>query len=310
VALSETDTVRWEAAQWVERRMDDGPFDQRAFDAWLASNPRHQSVFEAMWRRTMGSQMDTALSAYERQRTLRRALPALGAAVLALAGGHQAMPFIEGYFAPVKEYQVADRSMRTVALSDGTKLVLAGGASLKVRYTRHERLVELTHGTIFAEVVHDKDRPFRVDTGETRIVDIGTSFEVVSEPSLVRVTVASGAVRFGRNRWFGRSLDLGANQAATLDQMGLNRIADANSLSVAAWRNEWAEYKGAPLRQIIADLQSLSPLPIKIADAELANRRVSGRIRLTDPVGQLENLAIVQSFRIERTEGGFLLSKS
>lgn len=310
MVLSETDSVRWEAAQWIERRMDDRAFDDRAFDAWLTSDPRHQSVFDAMWRRTMGSQMDSALNAYERRRTLRRALPAIGAAVLALIGGHQAMPFIEGYLAPVQEYQVADRAMRTVALADGTKLVLAGGASLKVRYTRHERLVELTHGTIFADVAHDKDRPFQVDTGETRIVDIGTSFEVVSKPSLVRVTVASGTVRFGRNQWFGTSLDLGANQAAALDPTGLNRIADANSLSVAPWRSEWAEYKGAPLRQVIADLQSLSPLPIKIADAQLADRRVSGRIKLTDPVGQLENLAIVQAFRIERTEDGFLLSQN
>lgn len=292
--------------------MDDGAFDRGAFEAWLASDPRNQSVFEAMWRRTMGSQMETALRTYERRRITRRALPSVAAVAVAaaLVGGHQAMPFIEGYFAPVKEYQVADRAMRTVALSDGTKLVLAGGASLKVRYTRHERVVELTRGAIFAEVAHDKDRPFRVNTGDTRIVDIGTSFEVVSKPSLVRVTVASGAVRFGRDQWFGKSLDLGANQAATLDQTGLNRIADANSLRIAPWRNEWAEYKGAPLWQVIADLQSLSPSPIKIADSELANRRVSGRIKLTDPVGQLENLAIVQAFRVEQTEGGFLLSKN
>jgi transmembrane sensor len=290
--------------------MDDGAFDHGAFEAWLVSDPRNQSVFEAMWRRTMGSQVDTALRAYERRRITRRALPAVVAAALALVGAHQAMPFIEGCFAPVEDYQVADRAMRTVTLTDGTKLVLAGGASLKVRYTRHERVVELAHGAIFADVTHDKDRPFRVDTGETRIVDIGTSFEVVSKPSLVRVTVASGAVRFGRNQWFGKSLDLGANQAATLDQTGLNRIADANSLRIAPWRNEWAEYKGAPLGQVIADLQSLSPLPIKIADAELADRRVSGRIKLTDPVGQLENLAIVQAFHVEQTEGGFLLSKN
>jgi len=290
--------------------MDDGAFDDGAFEAWLASDPRHQSVFEAMWRRTMGSQMDTALRTYERRRITARALPSVLAVALAVAGGYWAMPFIEGQFAPAQDYQVADRAMRTVTLTDGTKLVLAGGASLKVRYTRHERVVELTQGALFADVAHDKDRPFRVDTGETRIVDIGTSFEVVSKPSLVRVTVASGVVRFGRNQWFGKSLDLAANQAATLDRTGLNRIADANSPSIAPWRNEWAEYKGAPLRQVIADLQSLSPLPIRIADAELADRRVSGRIKLTDPVGQLENLAIVQAFHIERTEDGFLLSKN
>lgn len=290
--------------------MDDDAFDEGAFDAWLASDPRHRSVFEAMWRRTMGSQMDNALSVYERRRTLHRALPVAGAAALALVGGIQAMPVIEGYFAPVKEYHVAQGAMRTVALTDGTKLVLAGGASLKVRYTRHERRVELTNGTLFAEVVHDEDRPFRIEAGETRIVDLGTSFEVVSKPSLVQVTVATGAVRFGRNQWFGKSLDLGSNQAATLDQTGLNRIADANARSIAAWRQGWAEYKGAPLRQVVADLQSLSPLPITIADAELADRRVSGRIKLTDPVGQLENLAIVQAIRLERTESGFLLSKN
>lgn len=288
--------------------MGDGAFDHGAFEAWLASDPRNPSMFEAMWRRTMGGQMDTALHAYERRRITRRAVPTVVAVALAVVGAYQAMPFIEGYLAPVQEYQVADRAMRTVTLTDGTKLILAGGASLKVRYTRHERVIDLTQGVIFADVAHDKDRPFRVDTGETRIVDIGTSFEVISKPSLVRVTVASGVVRFGRNQWFGKALDLSANQAATLDRTGLNRIADAEAPSIASWRNEWAEYKGAPLSQVIADLQSLSPLPIRIADARLADRRVSGRIKLTDPVGQLENLAIVQAFRVERTEDGFLLS--
>ncbi len=198
--------------------------------------------------------------------------------------------------------------MRTVALADGTKIVLAGGASL-VRTRRHERLVELTHGAIFADVAHDKDRPFRVDTGGTRIVDIGTSFEVVSKPSLVRsrsrpapfdlvaVNGSAGRSISGRTRLRPRST-------------GLNRIG-RKLLSVAPWRNEWAEYKGAPRSARSSRIcKACRPLPIRIADAQLANRRVSGRIKLTDPVGQLENLAIVQAFRIERTEDGFLLSKN
>lgn len=259
----------------------------------------------------MGSDMNAALHAYDRRGVSGRSA-AVGAlvALLVIAGGYKAVPLIELYWAEPRKYAVTGDEIREIRLGDGTQLFLAGGGDVKVRYTRHDRVVELTHGAIFVNVAHDGRRPFRVDTGNARITDIGTSFEVLSKPGNIRVTVASGVVRFGRNGWFDKPIELVRKQSATLDRAGLNRIADVSPDAVARWRSEWVEYKGAPLRQVIADLQTLSSLPIRIADQGLANRLVGGRIRLTDPVGQLHNLAIIHEFQVRRSDDGLIISKN
>ncbi|WP_443972034.1 FecR family protein [Sphingobium sp. CR28] len=223
------------------------------------------------------------------------------------AVAYQAKPVLELHFASPQEYAAEGGGVRKVSLPDGTRLTLAGGAKIEVRYTRHDRTVELSRGALYAHVTHDARRPFRINTPNARIVDIGTSFEVLSKPGDTRVRVTSGVVDFGRNGWFSRPIRLKEKQAAILEGASLRRLADVDPTAVARWRNEWVEYKGAPLRQVIADLEALSLERIEIADDALAKKPVSGRIRLSDPTGQIENLAITHDFRIHQASGTFIL---
>jgi transmembrane sensor len=307
--LSEDNSIEWEAAQWVSRRMGDEPFDEVAFAAWLAGDRHREAVFDVMWQRVMGPGMDDALSAYGRRGRFRRAALAGGVAgVMALAGGYAAWPSVELLLAQPQHFAAAEGSLREVMLEDGTRLTLAGGADIRVRYTPHDRTVELDRGTLFAEVTHDAGRPFRIDAGDARITDLGTRFEVSAKPANIRVTVESGAVRLGSRAWFGQRIDLSADQAAVLDEAGPRRLDDVGTGGVARWRREWVEYRDAPLAQVIADLASVSPLPIRIADRKLATLRVSGRIRLTDPARQLGNLSVIHAFVVTRRDDAILLS--
>jgi transmembrane sensor len=309
--LSEDSALEWEAAQWVASQMDDEPFDRDGFEAWLAADPRHQPLFDTMWQRIMGAKMDEALGAYARQRRSRRSLVAgSGAAVLLLFGGYLTLPVAELFLAQPQEYAARDGTIRQLRLKDGTRLTLAGGAVIRVRYTLHDREVELIRGTIFADVVHDGNRPFHVGSGKARITDVGTRFEVEKKPSNLRVTVEAGAVRFGTRGWFGKQIDLEANQAAMLSEGGLTRTHEIGANGIARWRTEWVEYRDTPLSQVIGDLESVSPLPIRIADKRLTALRVSGRIRLIDPVKQLNNLSIIHNFSLGRANGEIVLSKS
>jgi len=231
--------------------------------------------------------------------------------VLAMLGAHQALPAFELLAARPRDYASEEGAVRVVTLADGSRLTLAGGASVRVRYTRHVRDVELTRGTLFADVRHDEARPFRVEAGDALIADLGTRFEVAKKAAGVRVTVESGAVRFGGRGWFGERIDLLADQSAVLNEGGGPRRADdAGRGRIARWRSEWVEYDGAPLRDVVADLESVSPLPIRIADGDLAGLRVSGRIRLTDPVRQIDNLSVIQGFTVERRDGALVLSRT
>jgi len=307
--LSKDSAIEMEAAQWVASRMNEESFDKAGFDAWLAGDPRRKPLFDTMWRRIMGPDIDQAVEDYGRRRRSRRRMAAgIAACALLLSGGYQAWPAIELFLAPSHHYAAADGAIRAVVLDDGTRLTLAGGAEVQVRYTRHERDVTLTRGTIFADVTRDENRVFRVEAGDGEVTVLGTRFEVALKPDMVRTTVEHGTVRFGRDRWFSAPLELGADQAGSLTPAGLNRDAGGPH-RVARWRSEWAEYDNVPLGQVIADLESVSPLRIVIADKALAERRVNGRIRLTDPVRQIENLSVIHEFKVKRDDSSIILTR-
>lgn len=288
--------------------MDDGPFEEDAFDTWIDQDPRHRTAFDGMWRRIMGPGMGAALHDYERRMKARRTAVASVAAILIMAaGGYKAMPLIEMQMADAHQFAAADGAVREVVLEDGTRLTLGGGTKVTVRYTGHDRVIELGQGALFANVHHDEDRPFRIETDDAEIVDKGTSFEVVSKAAHVRVTVATGIVDFAQRGWFRKPMRLAANQAAVLDRNGVNRSADVGPGDVAPWRGEWVEYKAKPLKEVVDDLQSLSPAPIEFAREELGAQPVSGRIRLTDPMGQLENLSVIQGFNIRKTDDRIII---
>ncbi len=305
-----------EAAEWVARRMNADAFDSTGFDAWVAGDPRRQPVFDAMWNRIMGPEMDRALSmGHHRRQKGATGMPVGGMlaggvlAVLLLAGGYQMMPAAQLFLTSPQTYAAPTDTMSELQLDDGSVITLAGGAEIAVRQTGHDRDLVLKRGTIFAHVAPDKDRPFRIEAGDGEVTVLGTRFEVSLKPSVVRVTVEQGHVRFGRNRWFGTSVDLTAAQAAALTGDRIDRqMNPIPQGGTARWRSEWVEYDNASLRQVVADLESLSPVPIHIRDEGLARQRISGRIRLTDPLRQIDNLSAIHGFAVRNNGQEILIS--
>lgn len=305
--LSENNAAEFEAAQWVARQMGGQPFDKEGFDAWLAGDPQNKLLFDTMWDRIMGTQMRGALDSIRKQRHVRRVALA-GAAILVAVGGYGSLPAVEMVLASPQDYAASDDKARVVALDDGSRLTLAGGSEARVRYTRYGRRVELVRGTLFADVTHDESRPFRIDAGNGSVTVLGTRFEVSAKPSLVRVAVESGMVRFADNGWFARPLKLTADEVGILDGSGVHRGASLDHGHVARWRDEWVSYSDAPLHEVVDDLESLSRVPIVIANNRLANLKVSGRIRLTDPDRQIANLSVIHGFSIIRSKDSIMIS--
>lgn len=300
-----------EAADWVARRTDEDGFDAAGFDAWVAGDARRGPLFDTMWRQIMQPGMGAALSAYTPPRRSPKAAMVGGAlSVAVLFAGFQLWPSAELYLASPQVYAASEGAMRQVQLEDGTALTLAGGADIAVRFTGHDRELVLKRGTIFAHVARDPERPFRIIAGDGQVTVLGTRFEVAMKPSAVRVAVEQGHVRFARNGWFGETVDLTAAQSASLTPDMLTRELGATADGAARWRNGWAEYDNAPLRQVVSDLESLSPVPIRMVDERLGKRRVSGRIRLTDPLRQIENLSLVHSFTVTQTDDAIELSEN
>jgi transmembrane sensor len=91
-------------------------------------------------------------------------------------------------------YSTATGEERSVSLEDGSTLDLNSQSKVRVRFSAHERSVELLQGQALFRVTKDTTRPFIVSTDTTQVRAVGTQFDVYRKGSGTVVTVIEGRV--------------------------------------------------------------------------------------------------------------------
>ncbi|WP_068085144.1 FecR family protein [Novosphingobium rosa] len=283
------------ALRWHIRLRNGGDADWDAFADWLAQNPDHAEAYAEV--EAMDHALDSALpdlhfpapqpaepqpvaandDAPAPARRWRWAAGAGGALaaglVLALVGG----PFGEH---GSSRYQIttAPGESRTIDLDAGTQITLNGDTQM-VFDRKDARFARLDHGEALFAVQHDTQHPFTLEMGTSRIVDIGTLFNVVSLPDQTRIAVAEGAVDY---RPDGQSIPLHAGQQMQADTAaGTARVSPIDHDTVGSWRHRRLSYDGSPLEQVAQDLGRVLGAAIRV-DARIAHRPVFGTIDVQD----------------------------
>src|SRR4029077_7994780 len=132
------------------------------------------------------TQPQSTASGAHRKRTL---LLAAAAAIAAIAAGGALWWTTE-----MKVYNTALGEQRPLALADGSTVELNALSSIRVRFTKGERRVDLFSGQALFNVTHNAARPFVVVAGATRVADVGTEFAVARSATSTIVTVVEGVV--------------------------------------------------------------------------------------------------------------------
>jgi transmembrane sensor len=83
---------------------------------------------------------------------------------------------------------------RFVKLVDGSTLELNSRSRVRIRFSDHERDVDLIEGQALFHVIKDPSRPFIVHSGSTLVRAVGTQFDVYRKASGTTVTVVEGRV--------------------------------------------------------------------------------------------------------------------
>ncbi|WEK01849.1 MAG: FecR domain-containing protein [Candidatus Sphingomonas phytovorans] len=305
------------AALWVGRHLD-GMIDATAFSAWLAGAPDRRARFDALWATCMDDAVTDALERQDKGRS--DALPhkadrkiALGTS---LAGAVAAAlllawftPGIRFALTPAQEFATRAGEMRTIALEDGSQAVLSGESKIRVKLGSDRREVTLARGEAFFIVQHDSTRPFSVTAGEARATVLGTRFDIGLEGKRTDLAVEQGSVRFGQRDALDSGVVLQAGFATALIDDRISRVRATDRGQIAAWREGWIEVEDMPLSRLVAQLQRWAAKPIRIADEALAAKRVTGRVRLTRPAEQLDNLASLHGFQVHDTNAEYVLSE-
>ncbi len=309
------DAIEQRALVWHLRLRDADVDEWREFADWLAQDPAHNDAYEAVALRD--AQLDEALAqasfpepAPDEQSgsQVGEAAPLHRLRWLALAASVVLVVFLSVRFlapgAATYAIETEPGETRTIALADGGAIVVNGGSRI-VLDRKDERIAELVRGEAHFTVVHDAADPFVVTIGESRLVDIGTVFNVVRQGEDLRVAVAEGAVRYEGME----SVDLAAGQAMYRMAEGRIEVTRQRVEAIGGWVDGTLIYDRAALADIVADLTRTTGIAIELAPG-LEQHRFSGVIQTHgEPTALRRRLAAVLGLTVEANEAGWTIRR-
>lgn len=318
---SQSSTIREAALSWFVRLHsgDAGHEDHAAFAVWVAATPEHRQEYdrlERVWQDL--DHLPDPRPVHDHRRDHRRdhgrdhrrgrrpALAALGLCTLALA---VAAGPLTGPFGPLPlgdgvGYTAATGQIRTVALPDGSRLILDAGSRAVVAYSDSRRHVDLREGRVQAVVAADPSRPFEVTAGGLTARALGTAYTVDLRHHETHVAVQESTVEVRHGDRPPHRLAQG--QRLTVGDDGSVQPGRASAADIA-WQTGHMVFEDVALADVVTDLNRRHPGTVLLLGADLASRRVSGVFDTTRRETVLQALTATLSLRETRLPGGVVL---
>ena len=300
------------ASEWHARIESGGDCDWAGFTEWLEADPANRAAYDKV------ALLSAEISAHRNElrglvpandqeaapRT-RRWWPAAGLAAAAIAGLLLAPRLLTPSEPASTAYATAAGEQRTVTLRDGSTLHMDERTRLTVS-DGDARQVALVSGAALFSVKHDPSRPFIVQSGDYRIRDIGTRFEVASSQGRFSVAVTEGEVALSNSSAPG-SQPVKAGQRADIAGRGAPvKLRQISPSGVASWRSGRLVYDNAPLFIVAADISRYAPMAVTV-DPAIANRKFSGVLTIGDGTHLVESLRRFVDIDTERSDTGIRL---
>lgn len=300
-----------EAAHWAAQLDSErvSPRQRRACEAWCAAHPANRATLERMlaagarFEQLGPVERDALKRAARRQDQGRLRLGASALALLAVVVVGWAASRILAVRALTPDLRTAPGEQKTLALADGSRLVLDTAGSLDVDLTADRRTVTLFEGQVLATVSPDASRPFTVRSRHGAATALGTAFVVRGAADATVVTVIESTVRVCP-RAAAPCLDLGPGQRARLSAAGLTRLPSIEPQAAGAWSKGWLEVDDRPLAEVLGELNRYRAQPIAFDSRTLRGVRVTGSYPLTDTDRAAEALAAAAGLRLTRAPDG------
>lgn len=279
------DAIRARAIEWHIRIRDGGDATWEAFAEWLAEDSRHAEAYKTVESADLAIEPllgdlvfreaanDSEIPVTPPVRRTRRWFLGGGALAASLVAALLLAPQLMS-----SRYEVVTGpgERRIVTLDPATQVVLNGSTRMTFD-RRNARFAALEEGEALFRVRHDSANPFILELGNDRLKDAGTIFNVVRQPSKVRVAVAEGKVIYNPER---EGVALNAGQAL-VDRSGPTgiRITSVPVQAVGSWEKGRLTYSQVPMSEVAADLARTLGVRIVVAPS-LADRPFSGSIAL------------------------------
>ncbi|NKJ43477.1 FecR domain-containing protein [Novosphingobium sp. SG720] len=319
------EVVRDEAVAWLARLQSSSEDDDHsAFEAWYAADARHADIYDDVldnWDRmalaahTPAGEARGRLSTPRQSRpTSKLALATVAALVLVIFAGmglHQLGLF--GSTRPDPAQIVSQLGeIRTITLSDGSRVTLDTDSKLGIAYSTGERRLTLARGRARFDVAHEATRPFVVMAGNGMVIAHGTIFDVDVQRQRMTVSLLRGSVEVreaasGLTREARKGRLLAPGQRLVLEQRTPPGAPIALPASETRWPTGMLSFEDAPLTEVVAAANRYNSTKIMLADPDVGALRFTGAFTATDAPGLARMLAATYNLGLSRDDHGNLI---
>ncbi|MDN2714269.1 FecR domain-containing protein [Janthinobacterium sp. SUN120] len=196
------------------------------------------------------------------------------------------------------DYRTGTGQRLAARLPDGSLLHLNAGTAVRLRFDGKQRLLTLLHGELAVTTQADPQRrPFLVDTGEARMLALGTRFTVRrlagAGGMLTRLAVQEHAVQLQAGASTGVASPVLVRAGDSVVTDGARTWREPVHDDPAAWLDGVIAARDMPLGQLVAEL-ARHRHGLLLCDADIASLPVSGVFQLDDPERALRVLLQTQ----------------
>lgn len=268
------------ATVWAVRTQEPDFDDWPAFGAWLEQSPEHAEAYDHVLAAAesgaevlaAGPANDVEPIAVEQPR--RWLFPAFAASLACVAA-----VWLWNGQGGAEVYSTAPGEIRSIALADGSTVVLSGNTRL-VTDSDRPRQARLEQGRALFEIHHDDSAPFSVRVGGATLVDAGTIFDIAIRDRQVSVGVSEGAVIYNPQKQNAR---IEPGQVLSFDKSGPGYDYSAVPVDqIGEWREGRLTFQNAPLTDIAIEISRATGIEYEV-DKDSGNFQVSGSV-MVDPL--------------------------
>ncbi|CAE6932041.1 FecR family protein [Ectopseudomonas khazarica] len=202
-----------------------------------------------------------------------------------------------------ERYSSAPGQVRSIALADGSRLMLDGASQVDVSWHLRSRRVELLAGQALFDVAPATYRPFRTLAGSAEITVVGTRYSVSRVAEQVRVAVEEGRVGV-RGLHDELLLTPGQQVLVRNGQLGSPDRVDAKALN--GWVDGRVVFDRTPLVEVLDTLRRQRDTRVQLDDPDLAQLPVSGTFASANLDALLVLLPKILPVQLQRAADGSL----
>lgn len=294
---SSRNTTRIQAAsEWRVRQADGlSARDAEAFEAWLGE-PENAAAYDDADRAWVSfdaageddlvllrRRVRARVSEYNRGAAIRRFSGLAAALVIGLGGYGLYQARTNGAL-----YVAAAETPREVRLTDGSLIILDGGARIRADLGRNARDIELLAGQARFDVAHDPSRPFRVDVGTGVVQAVGTVFNIDRRSGDATVTLVQGAIDVFEGDAGDakpRRLRAGEQIRMTSGSRAEPVVRKVETRTATVWASGRMRFYDEALPDAVARMNRSADRPVILEGEGLKALRVSGAFRYGDAEG-------------------------